>query len=163
MEETEEVDIEYIVKDYLLKMGYSKSFATFIEETKTHSIDPDNTNDINTLIQYFYQGDKDEFFEIWNSLISNSHKEKPIETQKLEFYLMVYFAVFPIHPMNPKGPDLARLEREIKNFKHFIENEGSQISKTPEFLAYYALPFVKDLEVFYLYIIATPIIFCVVY
>ena len=73
--------------------------------------------------------------------------EKPTAAQKLEFYLMVYFAVFPVHPLNPNKGDTGLLAKEMQLFKTFIETQGAQLSKTPEFLSFYALPYVKDLHV----------------
>ncbi len=62
---------------------------------------------------------------------------------------MVYFAVFPVHPLNPNRGDLALLAQEMQLFKTFIETQGAQLSKTPEFLSFYALPYVKDLHVLF--------------
>ncbi len=60
---------------------------------------------------------------------------------------MVYFAVYTIHPQNPGRGDARILEEGMQRFKTYIETQGAQLSKTPEFLSFYALPYVKDPQV----------------
>lgn len=60
---------------------------------------------------------------------------------------MVYFSIFPIHPNNPNAGDLNKLSSELKQFKVFLETKGAQLSKTPEFLCFYALPFINNIQV----------------
>ncbi|XP_031574195.1 lisH domain-containing protein ARMC9-like [Actinia tenebrosa] len=61
--------------------------------------------------------------------------------QKLEFNLHIYFAVYPI--TNGRHNKL-ELERSMRVFKSYLENKGSGLSQTTEFLPFYALPFVPD-------------------
>jgi hypothetical protein len=103
------------------------------------------SNNIDLLFVHFDNGNKNAFFKVWNELIPAN--EKTLITQKLEFYLRVYFAVFPIHPLNPKQGDKNLLANEMQDFKHFIEHENTQLAKASEFLSFYALPYVDDLEV----------------
>lgn len=139
-------DLNILIADYLLKKGYTNSYNTFIEEDKripsTISTVKHNNAD---LLVYFDNGNRTAFFNIWNQLIRVS--EKSLVAQKLEFYLRVYFAVFPIHPLNPERGDKSLLAIEIRDFKRFIEEESTKLAKTPEFLSFYALPYVDDLEV----------------
>ncbi|KAK7477929.1 hypothetical protein BaRGS_00030838 [Batillaria attramentaria] len=60
--------------------------------------------------------------------------------QKLEFYLNIYFAVYPVKYNQPQG----EAEASMSNFKKFIETRGSTLSQTTEFLPFYALPFVPN-------------------
>ena len=74
-------------------------------------------------------------------------RENNTPVQKLEFYIMVYFAIFPMHAANPARGDIEKLNKEMQQFKIFIETQGAHLSKTPEFLSFYALPYIKDLQV----------------
>jgi len=74
-------------------------------------------------------------------------RENNTPIQKLEFYLMVYFSIYPIHATNPAKGDLDKLNNEMQKFKTYIETQGARLSKTPEFLSFYALPYIKDLQV----------------
>lgn len=65
--------------------------------------------------------------------------------QKLEFYLHIYFAIFPVHPNNPQGVGNEKeLRKELLAFKSFLDTKGAELSKTSEFLQYYALPYVSN-------------------
>jgi hypothetical protein len=61
--------------------------------------------------------------------------------QKLEFYLQIYFAVFPV--VHGGGRSSAE---SMTAFKAFLETRGAALAQTAEFLPYYALPFVSNLR-----------------
>lgn len=62
---------------------------------------------------------------------------------KLEFYLRIYFAVYPAFmAQGPPGQIEKDLRRELNAFKEFLDSSGGYLSKTSEFLQYYALPYV---------------------
>lgn len=77
-------------------------------------------------------------------MFSNSHT-LPIAfvkyIQKLEFYLQIYFAVFPV--VHGGGRSAAE---SMTAFKAFLETRGAALAQTAEFLPYYALPFVSNLR-----------------
>ena len=154
----EVTDLNSIISEYLIKKGYITTNNSFLKEltsTKTHS------SSDNELLFQFDRGNKTAFFKLWNQLVNA--KGNSIITQKLEFYFRVYFGIFPIHPLNPECGNQKLLETEMQEFKDFLETKGSQLSKTPEFLSYYALPFVKDLQVFLFDNIATSFIRFIIY
>jgi LisH domain-containing protein ARMC9 len=69
------------------------------------------------------------------------------QTKKLEFYLHVYFVIYVFHPHNNQGArerSLESLKVEQAEFKKYLDNAGSDLSKTSEFLAFYALPYVPN-------------------
>ena len=55
-----------------------------------------------------------------------------------------------MHPYNKNRMQVPAnvLERELKkeqsDFKQFLDTKGSDLSKTSEFLAYYALPYIPN-------------------
>ena len=68
-------------------------------------------------------------------------------TKKLEFYLHIYFVVYIFHPYNNQG-GRQKTEQEFKleqqDFKSYLDSRGAELSKTSEFLAYYALPYIQN-------------------
>lgn len=61
----------------------------------------------------------------------------------MEFYLNIYFTIYPIHPFNNRpSPKLFKKAKE--DFKSYLDTRGNLLSKTSEFLPYYALPYVKN-------------------
>lgn len=53
--------------------------------------------------QAFDNGLKNEFFGVWEKLITKSLKETDYEYKKLEFNLHIYFVVYVVHPYNSKN------------------------------------------------------------
>jgi|688.fasta_scaffold162556_3 hypothetical protein len=73
--------------------------------------------------------------------------QNDFHTKKLEFYLHIYFVIFIFHPHNNQGfrdRTLDQLKGEQTDFKNYLDNAGSELSKTSEFLAFYALPYIKN-------------------
>jgi len=68
-------------------------------------------------------------------------------TKKLEFYLHLYFVVYIFHPYNNQN-FRERSEQELKaeqvDFKNYLDSRGAELSKTSEFLAFYALPYIQN-------------------
>ena len=64
---------------------------------------------------------------------------------KLDFYLEIYFALYPImgnKVMNQKAQ--TELKQNMEDFKKYLEQKEIELSKTTEFLAYYALPYIPN-------------------
>jgi hypothetical protein len=50
-----------------------------------------------------------------------------------------------VHPNNPQaGNNEKELKKELQAFKVFLDTKGAELSKTSEFLQYYALPYVTN-------------------
>jgi hypothetical protein len=100
---------------------------------------------LNTLSSSFDKGDKDQFFDAWHALIPQDMLQRDFVTKKLEFYLRVYFVVYIYHPYNNRNfrqRTADELKIEQMDFKTYLDNQGSELSKTSEFLAFYALPYI---------------------
>jgi len=80
-------------------------------------------------------------------LIPQEMLNRDFITKKLEFYLHLYFVVYIFHPYNNQNYRV-RSEQELKqeqiDFKHYLDSKGSELSKTSEFLAFYALPYIQN-------------------
>ena len=72
-------------------------------------------------------------------------RQTDLISMKLEFYLHIYFAVYPsFMAQGPPAQIEKDLRRELMAFKDFLDSAGSYLSKTSEFLQYYALPYVNN-------------------
>ena len=68
-------------------------------------------------------------------------------TKKLEFYLHIYFVIYVFHTHNSQGfqkRTMENLKSEQAEFKKYLDGEGGELSKTSEFLAFYALPYIPN-------------------
>ena len=78
-------------------------------------------------------------------LIPQEMLRRDFVTKKLEFFLHIYFVVYIYHPYNNQS-FRARSDQEQKgeqmDFKAYLDSRGAELSKTSEFLAFYALPYI---------------------
>ncbi|XP_072030947.1 lisH domain-containing protein ARMC9-like isoform X2 [Amphiura filiformis] len=97
------------------------------------------------LLSSFKVGAKKEFFILWDENVPESVRQNDPVCKKLEFYLNIYFAIYPIkyHLLTGKRSKV-KIEETMTTFKHFLETRGAPLSQTTEFLPFYALPFVPD-------------------
>uniref|UniRef100_A0A4W3HW76 LisH domain-containing protein ARMC9 n=1 Tax=Callorhinchus milii TaxID=7868 RepID=A0A4W3HW76_CALMI len=95
------------------------------------------------ILTAFEDGSRKVFFELWEEHIPQQIRDSQPLTQKLEFYLQIHFTIFPLK--NSVGnPDKADTDERIFHFKKYLETRGATLSQTPEFLPFYALPFVPN-------------------
>jgi len=50
----------------------------------------------NELMQNFHKGKRDRFLKLWSDNLAASVKDNDPVSKKLEFYVNIYFAVYPI-------------------------------------------------------------------
>ena len=143
--------ISTLIHEYLYKKEYNKTLDSFQEELgekiKTGKFYSTSYKDISdtSLIKFFESGNKIEFFKQWKRLIPNHMKLIEPTLCKLDFYLEIYFALFPImgnKPLNQKAQ--IELKQNMEDFKKYLEQKEIELSKTTEFLAYYALPYIPN-------------------
>ncbi|KAI5609809.1 lisH domain-containing protein ARMC9 [Silurus asotus] len=109
---------------------------SFSEDLRTAPIQKD-------LLSSFDDGEMTVFFELWTEHVPAHVRDSDTTVQKLEFYLHIYFTIYPLKNSVGKQ-DKARFAKRISHFKHFLETRGAVLSQTTEFLSYYALPFVPN-------------------
>jgi hypothetical protein len=97
--------INSLVHEYLLKREYNKTLEVFQEELNSklknklyYSTKVSDIINESVLEGYFNSGKKAEFFRIWNRLIPTHIKQREPTLEKLDFFLQIYFAVYPILP-----------------------------------------------------------------
>ncbi|KAJ3128065.1 pH-response regulator protein palA/rim20 [Nowakowskiella sp. JEL0407] len=154
-----EIEINALIREYLAFADYKKSIQVFDDEAygkgrrgqdqfKTdHHKETNNTLDgiLNHFILAFREGDRSGFFELWDTHFPMTTRMNDPLFQKLEFILSIYFAVFPIHShVSETFASRIKLSSSMDQFKTFLETRGAQLSKTTQFLSFYALPYVPD-------------------
>ena len=143
--------ITTLIHEYLYKKEYVKALDSYQEELgekiksgKYYSLTNKDISD-SSLLNYFESGSKVEFFKQWKRLIPNHMKLTEPTLCKLDFNLEIYFALFPImgnKPVNQKAQ--SELRQNMEDFKKYLEKKEIELSKTTEFLAYYALPYIPN-------------------
>ncbi|XP_061634199.1 lisH domain-containing protein ARMC9 isoform X5 [Phyllopteryx taeniolatus] len=114
----------------------SKPQGNALRDVKTHIVQKD-------LLSSFSDGDYKVFFKVWGDNIPSDLDYTDTEAQKLEFYLYIHFAIYPLRS-HPGTQDQAEFEERISCFKKYLETRGKALSQITEFLPYYALPFVSN-------------------
>jgi len=83
----------------------------------------------------FNKGNREAFFILWNRHVPIMLRQEDLLTQKLEFYLQIYFSVYPAFMGNVGQQQRERdLKRELENFKFYLDTRGQDLSRTSEFL-----------------------------
>ena len=92
------------------------------------------------------KGDSNNFFIVWNSIPQDPNKFTDIKN--LEFFIRVYFAVFPCHQINSrqetKELNNAKYRKNIEEFREYLDIEGASFSKSEEVLSFFALPYIPN-------------------
>ena len=144
--------ISSLIHEYLLKRDYQKTIDAFQEELITkikqknyYKISFSSITETN-LLKFFNYGRKNEFFKSWKRIIPNHIRMREPPLQKLEFYLQVYFAIYPLLYRDGEINSNKTIQETRDEFKIFLEKKDSDYSKSNEFLQYYALPYVQNIK-----------------
>ena len=145
--------INSLLHEYLLKRNYLATLDTFQDEistkikSKLYTSTKFLQNSFQSILESnFFSGKKSEFFKLWNRKIPSHLKSKEISLEKLEFFLQIYFAVFPIlgDKKNLKEQNFKDMKQRMTEFKAYLESKDVEMSRTTEYLAYYALPYIQN-------------------
>ena len=149
---TAEVDL--LVLEYLAHAGYERATQNLKAELrerregKTATWRPvgaemqEKVKD--RMLRALDRGEREEVLRLWDNFVPPLLRKSDKNAQKLEFYLNIFFAIYPLHPTNPK-PQPAGLATSMRTFKTYLETDGASLAVTPEFLAYYAMPYVPEI------------------
>lgn len=88
----------------------------------------DENTGIGHMLQAFEQGKREHFFISWNRFVPLGHRANDLKCQKLEFYVHIYFAIYPALPENEGRAADGDLARELSAFKVFLDTKGSELS-----------------------------------
>ncbi|XP_005361822.2 lisH domain-containing protein ARMC9 isoform X2 [Microtus ochrogaster] len=144
-----------LVKEYLDFAEFEDTLKTFSKECKVKgkplsktvggSLKKDSKSLViqKDLVAAFDSGDQKLFFDLWEGHVPSSIRDTDSLAQKLEFYLHIHFAIYPLKYSGGR-PDKQELDEKISYFKTYLETKGAALSQTTEFLPFYALPFVPN-------------------
>ncbi|XP_077343803.1 lisH domain-containing protein ARMC9 [Lithobates pipiens] len=149
-----EADLLGLVKEFLSFGEFNDTLKSFSKECNVKGkplpkSDGSATRDSKTLLiqkdllSAFEDGDRKTFFEKWEEHVPTETRSNDPLAQKLEFYLHIHFAIFPLKH-NIGRIDRADCEERISHLKTYLETSGAALSQTTEFLPFYALPFVPN-------------------
>jgi len=144
-----EGELNGIVNEFLQMLDYTKSVATFNEETDEKgkqivsdtlppSQDENQMHIQKKILQAFDNGNSQVFMRLWTENIPEQLQDEN-SCKRLEFNIQLYFAIFAL---KQESTDKNKIEKGLKGFKQFLETRGAALSQTTEFVTFYALPFV---------------------
>lgn len=135
------------VADFLQFCGMNSTLAVFQSErlscpplSEIAKRRSDSQGDLKRdLLNSLSTGDVQRFRSLWNSKWAAA----PDQTaQTLLFLCEVFFAVFPLHPAN--RVKFGDISESLSRFKQFLDTHQSDLSKSTEFLPFYALPYIPN-------------------
>lgn len=143
--------IEFIHKaihEFLLKNGYFNTLDSFQQELAANKGKPDHSQAAAAVVHALSSGDAKKYFKLWARYLP-SNVRSTLESQRLEFYSHVLFAIFPLHPIKRgqrliEDSDIAEFKKSIEEFKEFLNTKGAELSRSEEFLHFYALPYIPS-------------------
>ncbi|XP_067941355.1 lisH domain-containing protein ARMC9-like isoform X2 [Watersipora subatra] len=151
-----EADLNNCIKEYLEVKSLHRTVTEFVLECQKYGLklsdskggrtgSPKWANVLREMLRLFSQGAFMEFFQLWDEHLSSKIKED-VTSQKLEFKINVYFAVYPLLQRNSKGTQspTSMPDQGMANLKYYLETKGSAMSQTPEFLPFFALPYIPN-------------------
>ena len=93
----------------------------------------------------FDEGRCGQFFSLWTRGVPAHVRHQSLDAHRAEFYLRVYFAVYPSHPAVPADKRAAvSADGAMGTLREWLATTGAHLAKTSEFVPYYALPYVPD-------------------
>jgi hypothetical protein len=123
------------IHEFLIKRNFHQTVDHFQEEILQQANKPPKGNyDIN-LVEAFDEGKRELFFGIWKKYVPMGLRMNDEITIKLEFFLHIYFAVFPMHPVlknRIQNLNAALAKRELDIFKNYLNTQGNELTKMNE-------------------------------
>ena len=140
-----------MLREYLRYHGYKNTLQCFQAETlqqrqperlERHA--PARWRD--NMMKAFDSGEPRSVISIWERAVPRGVRDRDVAAQKIEFYLNIYFAIFPLLRRHGghSGAGDSTAAIAMQDFKTFLDTRGAQLSRTAEFLPYYALPYVPN-------------------
>ena len=129
-----------LIEEYLQYFGFNQTLKTLRDEKKKTRSDPSLAGSVGPqFLSAFNRGDCSGFFALWEKHIPSRVRREDPTARKLTFYCHVHFAIYPL-----RNTASGSVQASMKRFKSYLETSGLELSKTPEFLPFYALPFVDN-------------------
>ncbi|XP_063242372.1 lisH domain-containing protein ARMC9-like isoform X2 [Bacillus rossius redtenbacheri] len=152
-----------LVYEFLASYNFGITADTLLEECQSLGFEVPKTvikqrikkESVSNIMKHFTENNLVDFFQAWETSVPDPIKAE-LEFRKLTFYLHVYFAVLPLTSVGAgsgfpasdngcvQGEEGGISADGMEVLKEFLETKGRDFSNEPEFLPYYALPFVSD-------------------
>lgn len=141
------------IQAYLEAHGYVSTAESFsAERISRRNLNPDTSIPYRSILRTFDEGSQSEFIVLWDRHIKHSFKGRciPEMVLKMEFYCHLHFAIWPFREeqLRRSGGDIQlaarRAAKGMKVFKRYIAETGDILSKSQEFIPFYALPYVPS-------------------
>ncbi|GMI60032.1 hypothetical protein ScalyP_jg458 [Parmales sp. scaly parma] len=152
--------IEEDISHYLEHRGFHSSLQQFTQDRIRGGEDASNSlEDIaEGFAEAFTAGNHVDLFILWMAHVPSLRFESDGEldllsnTKKaicLEFYLNLHFAIYPFRDENmmrctSAADASAKCAKGMAVFRRYIEGRGQSLSQTPEFVQFYALPYIPS-------------------
>lgn len=137
-----EIEVTSLISDYLKKKNMTSTAEIFEKE-----LIGAKKKDINStkILNLFDFGKAREFFHSFAEFQKNVSSKTPIqEMDKSEFFYRIYFAISDIHPFLKNQKEASK--ENTDQLKIYLEERGSELSKFPDLIPYFAMPYVKNLK-----------------
>ena len=141
-------NIETIIEDYLTKHNLTLSLKYFQIETQNNNFQK-GSNKSNEILKAYDNGQYDLFFQLFYNIIPKNNLISNKNLSKLEFFLHVYFSIYPIlrniidkKEVNDKV--ILSLKEKMIQFKAFLDQKETDMLNTNDLLPYYALPYISN-------------------
>ena len=135
-----------VIHEYLLKTGMLRTLETFTMEQESGHMQVDDNSSLNVILQCLDQGNRAGFVQYWTKFLPAAVRNSA-EGRKVEFYVQLFFGIYPLHTIKRgqrpvQEADLLEFQREMDEFMQYLAERGGELSRSEEFLHYYALPHV---------------------
>ncbi|KAI9003707.1 hypothetical protein BC832DRAFT_88588 [Gaertneriomyces semiglobifer] len=152
------MEVNGLIREYLTFGDYVATVNAFDAECEVKGSLPDAAEQlelIDSAIAYlettesrfmnaFLTGNRKAFFQAWDESLGGNTSHD-LEFKKMDFLINIYFAVFPVHPaVDETAAKTLNLSSTMQAFKLFLETSGAELAAQPEFLPYYALPYLPN-------------------
>ncbi|KAI6654686.1 LisH domain-containing protein ARMC9 isoform X2 [Oopsacas minuta] len=154
-----EVELLSLVCEYFFLRGFPQSLGGLESEMKNKGITMNKTPGrkstiyqdailhksftLNSLVDSFDRGDRDEFLHLWNNNVSTAARESKLGL-RLEFQSNLHFAVIPIRLNHATDSKEVIQAKEV--FKEYLNERSSQLALEDDMFPFYALPYLKEVR-----------------
>ena len=150
-----EEEVDLMVLEYLAHAGFDRTVNAMKQQLHERRegrqaawrpVGPDMQDHVKAkMLKALSRGERGAVMQLWQNFVPPLTRRTDRQAQKLEFYLQIWFAIYAAHPSNP-SPQPAALTQSMLEFKRYLETDGAALAVTPEFLAYYAMPYVPEIS-----------------
>ena len=111
-------EVELLVLEYLSHAGFEKTTKTLKVELRERRegktptwrpVGPQMQEKVKQrMLRALEQGQREEVMKLWDNFVPPLLRRSDKNAQKLEFYINIFFAIYPLHPDNPKPQPAGR-------------------------------------------------------